>query len=117
MKLVRLYTGDDNESHIELHDQNEYFDFTERNNTRTAVLDARGIIFAKRDTSAEVKFHNATRRQYGIYLSAAVELGMGDGSSVVMEPGDILLAEDTSGHGHTSTVLKDGMVIFVRLED
>ena len=117
MKLVRLYTGDDDESHIEIHDQQEFFDFTERNNTRTAVQKAHGIIFATRDTSAEVKFHNATRRQYGLYLSATVELGMGDGSSVVMEPGDILLAEDTTGHGHTSTVLKDGMVIFVRLEE
>ncbi|MEL0106719.1 MAG: hypothetical protein ACO3MW_04970 [Rhodospirillales bacterium] len=117
MKLVRLYTGDDNETHIEQHDQMDYFDFTERNNTRTAVQQTHGIVFAKRDTDAPVKFHNATKRQYGLYLSATVELGMGDGSSVVMEPGDILLAEDTTGHGHTSKVLKEGMVIFVRLED
>ncbi len=117
MKLVRIYTGDDNESHIEIHDQKAFLNFTERNNTRTALEKTTGIIFATRDTSAEVKFHNATKRQYGLYLSATVELGLGDGSSVVMEPGDILLAEDTTGHGHTSTVLKDGMVIFVRLED
>jgi len=117
MKLVRIFTGDDNESHIEIHDQQEYFDFTERNNTRTALEKAHGIIFATRDTSAEVKFHNAAKRQYGLYLSATVELGLGDGSSVVMEPGDILLAEDSTGHGHSSKVLKEGMVVFVRLED
>lgn len=117
MKLVRVYTGDDNESHFEVHDQKDYFEFTERNNTRTAVLDAKGMIVAKRDTDAPVKFHNATKRQYGLYLSASVELGMGDGSTVVMEPGDILLAEDTTGHGHTSKVLTEGMVIFIRLDE
>ena len=117
MKLVRIFTGDDDESHIEIHDQRDYFDFTERNNTRTPVLPAHGVIFAKRHTDAPVKFHNATKRQYGFYLSASVEIGLGDGSTVIMEPGDILLAEDTTGHGHTSKVLKEGMVAFVRLEE
>ncbi|MEQ8194311.1 MAG: hypothetical protein RIB59_07460 [Rhodospirillales bacterium] len=117
MKLVRIYTGDDNESHIEVHDQKKYFEFTERNNTRTKIEKSHGIIFAKRSTSTPVKFHNATRRQYGLYLSARVEIGLGDGSSVIMEPGDILLAQDTTGRGHTSKVLQDGMVAFVRLEE
>ena len=49
-------------------------------------------------------FHNAPRLQYVIYLTASVEIGLGDGSSTVMEPGDVLRAEDVTGHVHTSTV-------------
>ena len=52
-----------------------------------------------------------------VYLTARVEIGLGDGSSVVMEPGDVLQAEDTTGHGHTSNVLQGGMCMVVRLED
>ena len=115
MKLVRIFTGDDDESHFEVHSQTDYFTFSERNNTRTAIQKACGIIFATRDTSAEVKFHNPASRQYGLYLSARVELGVGDGDSIIMEEGDILLAEDTTGRGHTSKVLKNGLVVFVKL--
>ena len=116
MKLVRIYTGDDNESHIEVHDQKEYFEFTERNNTRTKIQDVDGICFAHRKTDSPVKFHTPARQQYALYLSCTVEIGLGDGSSIVMEPGDILVAQDTTGHGHSSKVLKEGMVAFVNFD-
>ena len=51
-----------------------------------------------------------------VYLTARVEIGLGDGSSVVMEPGDILQAEDTTGRGHTSHVLQEGICMVVRLK-
>jgi len=52
-----------------------------------------------------------------IYLTASVEVACADGSRMVMEPGDVLLAEDTTGHGHTSRVLISGIGMTVPLED
>ena len=111
MKLIRVYTGSDGESHIERLD----FDLTERDGTRTLIEESGGISFAERLEGSFSDFHNPPARQYVLYLTASVEIGLGDGSSVVMEPGDVLLAHDTTGRGHTSRVLKGGMCAFVRL--
>ncbi len=65
-----------------------------------------------------VEFHNAPRRQYVINLDAAVEIEVGDGTKRVLGPGEILLAEDTTGHGHKSRAV-DGTPrrsIFVTLD-
>jgi hypothetical protein len=50
-----------------------------------------------------------------LYLTASVEIGLGDGSSKVMEAGDVLLANDTAGRGHTSRVVTGGLCAFVPL--
>ena len=113
MKFVRVYTGPDNESHTELREPT----FADGYGTRTTLEEATGIIFAERPDDGFSDFHNAPRHQYVLYLTASVELGLGDGSSVVMEPGDVLRAEDTTGRGHTSRVLIGGMVAIVPLAD
>ena len=115
MKLVRIYTRDDNESHLDIMDQGD-LDYVEREGTRTAVESATGVQFAMRKEGSFRDFHNAPRRQYVFYLTASVEIGLGDGTTHVMEPGDVLLAEDTKGRGHTSRVIKGGMSVAVRLE-
>ena len=114
MKLVRSYTGDDGESHIEIMDQST-LPFIERDGTRTTLVEAVGAELALRKVGF-LDFHPAPRRQYMVYLTARVEIGLGDGSAIVMEPGDILQAEDTTGRGHTSRVLQDGICLVVRLE-
>ena len=114
MKIVRVYTGEDNESHLEIMDQGD-LDYVERDGTRTAVQTATGTQFSLRKEGSFTDFHNAPRRQYVLYLTASIELGLGDGSTHVMEPGDVLLAEDTTGRGHTSRVVKGGMSVTVRL--
>ena len=115
MKLVRAYTGEDDESHLDIMDQSD-LEYVERDGTRTAVQTATGTQFAMRKEGAFTDFHNAPRRQYVFYLTASVELSLGDGSTHIMEPGDVLLAEDTTGRGHTSRVVKGGISATVRLE-
>lgn len=115
MKLVRVYTGDDGESHVEPLDETE-LPFVRRKGTRTEVVPVVGVEFAQRPPGF-IDFHPAPRRQYMVYLTARVELGLGDGSTIVMEPGDVLQAEDTTGRGHTSNVLQPGMCMIVRVED
>jgi hypothetical protein len=115
MKMVRIYTGDDNESHVEITEPDDW-DYPERNGSRTPKLGATNTQFFRREAGPKGKFHNASQRQYMFYLTAQVEIGLGDGSTVMMEPGDVLLAEDTTGHGHSSHVLKSGMCALVGLE-
>jgi hypothetical protein len=110
MKIVHITTGADGESHVEV----KAPAFTERENRRTKTQAAASIAFMKREVGF-TDFHPAPQRQYMLYLTARVEIGLGDGSSIVMEPGDALLAEDTTGHGHTSKVLEPGVCAVVPL--
>jgi hypothetical protein len=111
VKRVRIYDGDDGQSHVETLS----FEFTEREGTRTVSQAAESLAFYRRDEGSFTDFHRPPRRQYMFYLTARVELGLGDGTSVVMEPGDVLLAEDTTGQGHSSRVLSPGMCVVVPL--
>ena len=111
MKLVRVYTGEDNESHFEV----QSLDFGETGRTAPQLSDGVSITFAERKEGNFSDFHHGPERQYVFYLSCTVEIGTGDGSKTVMEPGDVLLAQDATGHGHTSRVLRSGVCAFVRL--
>lgn len=113
MKFVRVYTGPDNESHTEIIEP----EFTERDGAQTALEAATGVTFLKREEGGFIDFHPAPRKQYVIYLTASVEIGLGDGTSVLMEAGDVLRAEDVTGHGHTSSIRTGGICAFVPFAD
>lgn len=49
----------------------------------------------------EKNTHPAPRRQYVITLKGKVRFKVSDGSTFLLEPGIILLAEDTEGIGHS----------------
>jgi hypothetical protein len=111
MKFIRTYTGPDSESHYE--EQKLTFDAGTK---RTAPQGSKHVQFYERHIGFR-DFHTAPRRQYLLYLTAQVELGFGDGSTVRMEPGDVLLVEDLTGRGHSSRVIKAGLCAVVALED
>ena len=95
--FMRLYTGDDGQSHLEELDMEgggvpNWKDL--HNGT--------GIMFRSTDPGAPVTWHLAPRRQYCITLSGQVEIGLGDGSLHRFGPGDVMLAEDLTGQGHTT---------------
>jgi quercetin dioxygenase-like cupin family protein len=48
------------------------------------------------------EYHTAPRRQLVVQLSGVGELECGDGSTRQLRPGDLLLADDTTGEGHRS---------------
>jgi quercetin dioxygenase-like cupin family protein len=53
-------------------------------------------------------WHTAPRKQYVITLSGEVEIGLGDGSVHRFGPGDVMLAEDLTGQGHTTRAVGGG---------
>jgi len=100
MKITRLYTGEDGESHFEdleipLEDAGEIGRLSE-------TEPATGIIFRETGPEYDYDWHNAPRRQYIIMLDGKVDVEIGDGTVRRFGPGDILLAEDTTGRGHIS---------------
>lgn len=105
MKIVHITTGADAQSHVEILAP----EFTEMGGRRTKPHPVSTFTFMKREEDSFIDFHVAPQRQYMIYLTATVEIGCGDGTTIVMEPGDVLMAEDTTGQGHTSRVLSGGI--------
>ena len=100
MSIMRLYTGDDGQTHIEelsLADHPELAD----------LQNAKGISFRETPAGRFSDWHNAPRRQYVITLSGGVEIGLGDGSVHRYGPGHVTLAEDLTGQGHTTRSVGD----------
>ncbi len=100
MKITRLYTGDDGESHFEdieiaLKDSGEIGKMSE-------TLQAKGIIFRETDSDYDYDRHNTPCLQYDIILEGEVEIEVGDGTKRRFGPGDVILLEDTEGRGHIS---------------
>jgi quercetin dioxygenase-like cupin family protein len=50
-------------------------------------------------------WHAAPRRQYVITLSGRGEIEVSGGKKIPLEPGHILLAEDTTGKGHITRAI------------
>ena len=116
MKITRIYTGDDGESHFEdieipLKDLGHIGKLSK-------LMDATGVVFRTTDGDYEFGWHTAPRRQFVLNLDAAVELEVGDGSVRRLEAGSVLLAEDLTGRGHISRAVdgKPRISVFVTLD-
>lgn len=100
--IVRLYTGVDGKSHFEeVTPPFRWDDGVERGPLEAAG----GVTFSRHPVGFFMDWHNAPRRQYVIILSGQVEFRIGDGSLRRLGPGDVLLAEDLTGEGHTTRVI------------
>jgi hypothetical protein len=115
MKISRVYTGEDNESHLEELDVPLE---PARYGTLSDEVPVTGVIFRETPIGGELDYHNAPRRQFVITLTGAVEIECFDGSKVRLGPGDILLADDTTGRGHiTREIEGPRRSIFLPLPD
>ncbi|MDQ7826451.1 MAG: hypothetical protein RDV48_26855 [Candidatus Eremiobacteraeota bacterium] len=113
MKILRLYTGDDGESHFE---DCEIPMETGPLGKFSAAQNTKSVMFLVLNSYYD--YHNAPQRQYVIFLDGAVEIEVADGSKRIIQAGEILLAEDTTGHGHITRSL-DGAprrTAFIALE-
>jgi len=98
MGIFRLYAGDDGESHMEELDLASHPELT-------ALQGAKGVAFRSTPPGTFSDWHTAPRRQYIITLSGEAEIGLGDGTIQRLGPGDVNMAEDLTGHGHTTRVV------------
>jgi hypothetical protein len=103
MKVTRIYTGDDEESHF------EDLDIPLKEGIYGSIsrfVPVKGVAFRETPLGAEMDFHNAPQRQFVITLVGIAEVECGDGTKRAFGPGDILLADDVTGHGHITRELE-----------
>jgi hypothetical protein len=99
IRCVRIWTGSDGQSHFE---EGEI----------DLAAGARGDLLSARAGSVSVSFqetrsggtfawHDAPARQLVVTLSGTLDFQTRLGEHFTIRPGDILLAEDTTGGGHS----------------
>jgi hypothetical protein len=71
----------------------------------TALQDTTGVVFCSTPPGTSRDWHTAPRRQYVITLPRAAEIGLRDSTTHRPGPGDVNMAEDLTGHGHTIRVV------------
>ncbi len=97
MQFCRMYTGNDGKSHFEELEQTQSSQFF------LSTIAAKALVFKNDQNRDDLHgWHNAPRRQWCITLSGPVDIGIGDGMVKTFGPGDVFLAEDVTGQGHTA---------------
>ena len=102
MKIHRLYTDAQGESHFE--DVEIEFVETSPSGRLSKRLPVSGLIFREVPPTYDLDWHTAPRRQYIINLDNGVQITASDGEERVIGAGEVLLVEDTTGKGHTTAV-------------
>ena len=93
MQIVSVYSGDDRESHFEDLTADQFAEIA--NNVGPG-----DVTVNRRESPSFSDYHTAPRRQYVVNLSGIAEFETADGSVRRLVPGDVLVAEDLTGHGH-----------------
>lgn len=117
MNVTRLYTGDDGESHFE--DFQIKLEQDGFGGLMSIFQDATGVLFRETGPDYDYDWHNAPRKQYILILSGGgVQIEIGDGTKRQFGPGDVILAEDTTGRGHISRAIDHAprLSVFVTLD-
>jgi quercetin dioxygenase-like cupin family protein len=96
IKAYQLYTGNDGHAHLRVG--------TVREQERNDVV---AIHFKESPPRSEYDWHTAPEMQYVITLSGTLEFTLRNGTTFILRPGDVLLAEDTTGTAHKWRMIDD----------
>ena len=110
MRMDRMYTGTDGETHIEELKLSDHPEFE-------SLQKVAGIRLQRSKAGRFIDFHPAPDRRWLTILEGQVEIGLGDGSKHRFGPGDLRLIEDVTGHGHTTRYLSDNISLVMPLPD
>ena len=99
IRCVRLWTGDDGNSCFE----EGVIDLSrgERGDILSGIVGVASISFRETGAGGAFEWHDAPARQFVITLSGTLDFQTRTGEHFILHPGDILLAEDTAGTGHS----------------
>jgi hypothetical protein len=105
MPIVRVYTGDDGESHFE--DTEVPLTAKDAANGVSELMASHEVQFQETVSGGSFDWHNAPRRQYVITLSGELLFESRNGETHTLVPGQVLLAEDVDGGGHRWKLTND----------
>ena len=113
MKVARIYTGPDERSHFE----DLEMPFTPApNGLESPFIAAKGVVFRENPVNRTMPYHPAPRRQLVVTVSGVAEIECGDGTRRRFGPGDLMIADDTTGQGHISREIEGPRhIVFIHL--
>ena len=100
IRCIRLWTGADNNSYFEegVIDLNLKND---RGDVLSSVFTTQTISFQETSAAGKFEWHTAPVRPLVLTLSGTLDFVTRNNEHFTINPGDILLAEDTTGTGHS----------------
>jgi quercetin dioxygenase-like cupin family protein len=96
---VRIWTGADGDSLFE--EGRIDLPKGERGDSLSETMDAASISFRETKAGGTFAWHDAPARQFVLTLSGTLDFQTRKGAHFTIRPGDVLLAEDTTGTGHS----------------
>ena len=117
IKITRLYTGPDGKTKLEEYDVP--LNAQDRGTDLSATVAVTSLNFRRTNQDYSLDWHTAPRRQFVVTLAGESEIELEGGRKVRLGPGNILLAEDTTGQGHISRAVagKDRTSLTIPLAD
>jgi hypothetical protein len=105
MRCVRIWTGKDSDSLFE--EGTIDLPKGERSDILSDKIMSSSISFRETKSGGIFARHDAPTRQFVITLSGTLEFKTAKDETFTIRPGDILLAEDTTGTGHSWRLVDD----------
>ena len=105
IRCVRIWTGDDGNSFFE--EGTIDLPNGDRGDVLSGNVPASSISFRETKSGGAFAPHDAPTRQLVITLAGTLEFKTASGATFLIHPGDILLAEDTAGSGHSWRLTDD----------
>ncbi len=102
MRVFRLYTKDNGDSALDLHE----IPMTGGDRPLSETFKAESVFFRDTPEGHVQTYHNAPRRQLIVLTTGIMEIETSDGERTVCQPGDLVFAEDFTGKGHITRSLR-----------
>jgi quercetin dioxygenase-like cupin family protein len=99
IRCIRIWTGDDGNSHFE--EGAIDLEPGQRGDELSVRMATTTISFQETASGGAFAWHTAPVRQLVVTLSGTLDFQTREGEHFLIHPGDILLAEDTVGSGHS----------------
>jgi quercetin dioxygenase-like cupin family protein len=105
IRCIRIWTGDNDNSLFE--EGVIHLDRGPHGDVLSGKLPVTTVSFEETGSGGKLDWHTAPVRQLVVTLSGTLDFETRSGQHFTLRPGDILLAEDTAGGGHSWKLIDD----------
>jgi quercetin dioxygenase-like cupin family protein len=112
MKFFRIFTNNEEKSYFE--EIEAGVETIEELGKYSKSFSVISMQFREFEAGLFFDWHTAPQAQYIVYLEGEVEINASGGETKIFKAGDVLLADDCSGKGHTTKTLLKGRALIIR---
>ena len=111
MKFTKIYTTED--GHSCFMDMEATVESVQALGKCSSKYPVQNMLFREMKADGFLDWHTPAHEQYIVYLEGETEVTASNGETRIFRSGDVLLAADVTGKGHTSRVLKAGKTLVI----